>query len=76
MTDQENPDHVTLMTLLREAKPIVEPLFPDQKKKWLEESSLADEIIMILAQHPEYYDEVRAHIGDVIPAPKAKGTGA
>ena len=76
MNEKENPDHITLTRLLGEAKPLVEPLFPDQKKKWVAETPLAQDIIAILAKHPEYYEEVRAHIGDVIPNPKAKGSAA
>jgi hypothetical protein len=76
MNEKENPDHVTLTRLLGEAKPLVEPLFPEQKTKWVAESPLAQDIIAILAKHPEYYDEVRAHIGDIIANPKAKGSAA
>jgi hypothetical protein len=76
MNEKEDPDHVTLTRLLGQAKPLVEPLFPDQKSKWVAESEVAQGIIAILAHHPEYYDEVRARLGDVIPSPKAKGTGA
>jgi len=76
MSEIEHPDHITLMRLLGEAKPLVEPLFPDQKSKWVAESPLANEIIAILANHPEYYDEVSARLGDIIPKPKAKGSAA
>jgi len=76
MNEKEDPEHVTLTRLLGEVKPLVEPLFPDQKKNWVAESELAQDIIAILAHHPEYYDEVRARLGDIFPRPKAKGTGA
>jgi hypothetical protein len=46
-------------------------MFPDQQKKWLAESPLAQEIKSILANHPEYYNEVRAVVGaDVFTKPK------
>lgn len=76
MTDTGSPDHIELMRLLGEAKPILEPMFPDQKAKWAAESELAQEIMLILAAHPEFYDEVNARLGNAIPKPKAKGTGA
>ena len=57
---KEEPDHVELRRLLEEARPILMPMFPDQRKKWVAESSLAQEISAILARHPEYYDEFRA----------------
>ena len=71
MSENENPDHLELMRLLQEAKPLTEPLFPDQQKKWAAESPLAQEISAILVNHPEYYDEIRAHIGDVFANPNA-----
>lgn len=37
-----------LMRLLREAKPLTEPLFPDQQKKWAAQSPSAQEISAIL----------------------------
>ena len=67
----ENPDHVKLIELLQEAKPLTEPFFPDQRKEWAAESPLAQEILAILVKHPEYYDEIRAHIGEVFAKPKA-----
>ena len=67
----ENPDHVELIRLLQQAKPLTEPLFPDQRKKWAAESPLAQEIHAILVKHPEYYDEIRATIGEVFARPKA-----
>jgi hypothetical protein len=35
------------------------------------ESPLAQEISAILVNHPEYYDEIRAHIGEVFAKPNA-----
>jgi hypothetical protein len=35
------------------------------------ESPLAQEISAILVNHPEYYDEIRAHIGEVFANPNA-----
>jgi hypothetical protein len=63
---QEDSDHIELRRLLQEARPIVMPMFPDQRKKWIAESSLAQEILSILARHPEYYDEVRALDGGIL----------
>lgn len=68
--ESEHPDHLELARLLREAKPIMEPMFPDQQKKWVAESPLALEISTILAKHPEYYDEIQAHTGGIFPKPK------
>lgn len=76
MAEQGNPDHIELMRLLGEAKPILEPMFPDQKAKWAADSALAQEIIAILARNPEFYDEVSARLGNAIPKPRAKGTSA
>jgi hypothetical protein len=71
MNANENPDHLRLTQLLQEAKPLMLPLYPDQQKKWLAESPLAQEIKSILAKHPEYYDDVRAVVGgDVFPKPR------
>ena len=64
MSENENADHLKLMRLLQQAKPLTEPLFPDQQRKWAE-SPLAQEISAILVNHPEYYDEIRTHIGEV-----------
>ncbi|MFZ0039474.1 MAG: hypothetical protein WAK91_18755 [Candidatus Acidiferrales bacterium] len=72
MTENENSDHAKLMELLEEAKPLMLPMFPDQQKVWLAESPLAQEINSILANHPEYYAEVRSVVGAVFPEPKAK----
>jgi hypothetical protein len=63
--ENENPDHLKLIRLLQAAKLLTEPLFPDQQKKWAAESPLAQEISVILVNHPEYYDEIRAHLGEV-----------
>jgi hypothetical protein len=71
MSQNEHPDHVELTRLLQEAKPLMAPMFPDQKKKWVADSPLAQEISTILAKHPEYYDEINAHIGGAFPKPKS-----
>lgn len=76
MTDTGSPDHIELMRLLGEAKPILEPMFPDQKKEWVGESELAQEIMNVLAAHPEYYEEVSSRLGNIFPKPRAKGSGA
>ena len=39
--DNEHPDHIELHRLLHVAKPIAMPMFPDQRKKWVAESSHA-----------------------------------
>src|SRR5580692_10241018 len=75
MSENENPDHLELMRLLQQAKPLTEPLFPDQQKKWAAESPLAQEISAILVNHPEYYDEIRAHIGEVFANPHGNDQG-
>jgi hypothetical protein len=64
-------DHLELMRLLQQAKPLMEPMFPDQRKKWVAESPLAQEISAILVKHPEYYDEISAHVGGIFPKPKS-----
>ena len=69
MIRTEDPDHLELTRLLKEAKPLTEPLFPDQQKKWAAESPLAQEISAILLKHPEYYDEIRTHVGEMFPNP-------
>lgn len=71
MNENEHPDHLSLTRLLQQAKPLMEPLFADQKKKWVAESPLAQEISAILVKHPEYYDEVRAHMGAIFPNPRS-----
>jgi hypothetical protein len=62
---KEDPDHIELLRLLEAAKPIVMPMFPDQRKKWVAESSLAQSISAILVRHPEYYDEFRTLDGGI-----------
>jgi hypothetical protein len=47
-------------------------MYPDQQKVWVAESPLAQEIKSILANHPEYYAEIRAVVGGVFPEPTAK----
>jgi len=69
MTRTEDPDHLELTRLLQEAKPLTEALFPDQQKKWAAESPLAQEISAILVKHPEYYDEICTHVGEIFPNP-------
>jgi len=59
----EHPDHAQLRSLLEQAKPLMLPLYPEQQKIWTAESPLAQEIRSILAQHPEYYPEIRAVVG-------------
>lgn len=71
MSENETADHLELTRLLREAKPLTEPLFPDQQKKWAAESPLARGIAAILVKHPEYYDEIRAHVGEIFTNPNA-----
>jgi len=71
MSQNENADHLELTRLLQEAKPLMEPMFPDQRKKWVSESPLAQEIAGILAKHPEYYDEITAHVGTIFPRPRS-----
>ena len=69
MSENENTDHVELIRLLQEAKPLTEALFPDQQKDWAAESPLAQEILAILVKHPEYYDEIRTHVGEIFANP-------
>jgi hypothetical protein len=57
--------------LLQQAKPLMEPMFPDQRKKWVAERPLAQEISAILAKHPEYHDEISAHVGSIFPKQKS-----
>jgi hypothetical protein len=66
-----DPDRLQLKQLLDQAKPLMLPMYPDQRKKWLSESPLAQEIKSLLAKHPEYYEDVRAVVGDVFPKPKS-----
>jgi hypothetical protein len=71
MSENQSTDHVELMRLLQAAKPLMEPLFPDQKKKWAADSPLAQQISNILKKHPEYYEEIRAHVGDIFAKPNS-----
>jgi hypothetical protein len=71
MAANESPDHLELTRLLQQAKPLLEPMFPDQRKKWVAESPLAQQISTILVKHPEYYDEITAHTGAIFPKPKS-----
>jgi hypothetical protein len=76
MAENESPDHVELMQLLEQAKALMLPMFPDQQKVWLSESPLGQEIKSILAKHPEYYDEIRAAVGEVFPKASASASGS
>lgn len=69
MNDTQNPDRLELSRLLGQAKPLVAPLYPDQRKQWVADSPLAQEISALLLKHPEYYEEVHAQIGEVFPKP-------
>lgn len=71
MSENQSTDHVELMRLLQAVKPLMEPLFPDQKKKWAADSPLAQDISDILKKHPEYYEEIRAQVGDVFAKPNS-----
>jgi hypothetical protein len=62
--------HIELRNLLEQAKPLELPMFPELQKSWATESVLGQEIKSILAEHPEYYAEVRAVIGEAFPEPK------
>jgi hypothetical protein len=68
--ESEHADHLELAKLLEQAKPLMLPMFPDLLKTWAADSPLGQEIKSILAQHPEYYPEVRAVIGEAFPEPK------
>ena len=68
----EDSDHLELSRLLEEAKLSIEPMSPDQQKKWVREDVIAEEISEILVKHPEYYDEVCARVGRIFPKPKSK----
>jgi len=81
MTDlnkNEASDQTELLRLLEEARPIVISMFPDQRRKWVSESSLAQEISDILARHPEYYGQISALNDDLFSEFKAgrKSAGA
>jgi hypothetical protein len=68
MTDtnqNQSSDQAELIRLLDEARPIVITMFPDQRKKWVSESSLAQEISDILARHPEYFGQISALNDDI-----------
>jgi hypothetical protein len=69
MNDTQNPDRLELSRLLREAKPLVAPLYPDQWTQWAAESPLAQEISALLVKHPEYYDEICTQIGGIFARP-------
>lgn len=71
MSENEHADRVELARLLQEAKPLMEPMFPDQRKKWVAESPLAQEISAILVKHPDYYEEISSHVGGIFPKPKS-----
>jgi hypothetical protein len=70
-SENEHPDHLELKKLLEQAKPLMLPMFPDQQKIWVGESLLGQEIKSILAEHPEYYPEIRAVVGEAFAEPKA-----
>jgi hypothetical protein len=71
MNENEDPDHVRLTMLLGQTKPILAPMSPGQLKIWVAESQLAHAISLMLVQHPEYYDEISAHVGGIFPKPKS-----
>jgi hypothetical protein len=48
LKESEPPEHFELRNLLEEAKQIVLPMSPDQRKKWVAESRIAQEITAIL----------------------------
>jgi hypothetical protein len=51
--ENEPLEHFELRYLLQEMKAIVLPMSPNQRKIWVAESRLAQEIDTILVQHPE-----------------------
>jgi hypothetical protein len=63
----EPSDHYELRFLLEEAKPILQPMSPDQQWKWVAESPLAQEIYTILVRHPAYYNEFHNIVGRLFP---------
>ena len=69
MNDTQHPDRLELWRLLQQAKPLVEPLYPDQQKQWAAESPLAREISALLVKHPEFYEEIHAQIGGIFAKP-------
>ena len=72
MNENEHSDHLRLRGLLQQAKLLLLPMSDKQRKKWVAESPLAQEISVILANHPEYYAEFRALVGGIFPEPKSK----
>lgn len=72
MNENEHSDHLRLRGLLQQAKLLLLPMSDNQQKKWVAESPLAQEISVILANHPEYYAEFRAMVGGIFPEPKSK----
>lgn len=74
MKNTQDPDRLQLSRLLQQAKPLVEPLYPDQQKQWAVESPLAQEISALLAKHPEYYAEIHAEIGGIFAKPRAEAS--
>jgi hypothetical protein len=67
--ENEPPEHFELRYPLQEPKAIVLPMTPDQRKKWVAERRLAQEIYAILVQHPQYYEEFRGFVGGLFPEP-------
>jgi hypothetical protein len=67
--ENEPLEHYELRHLLQEAKAIVLPMDSDQRKKWVAESRLAQEIYTILVQHLQYYEEFRTFVGGIFPEP-------
>jgi hypothetical protein len=67
--ENEPPEHIQLRYLLQEPKAFVLPMSPDQRKKWVAESRIAQEIYAILVQHPQYYEEFRGFVCQIFPAP-------
>ena len=72
MSENENTDLLQLKSLLQQAKLLLIPMAEDQQKAWVSESPLAQEISTILANHPEYYSELRAVVGGIFPEPKGQ----
>jgi hypothetical protein len=69
MNDTQNPDRRELSRLLEQAKPLVAALYLDQQKQWAVESPLAQEISVLLAKHPEYYEEIHTQFGAIFAKP-------
>lgn len=69
MSNTQNPDRLELSRLLERAKPLVAPLFPDQRKQWAGESPLAQEISVLLKKNPEFYDEIHGEIAGIFTKP-------